>query len=753
MRRGRIGGEQPDRGAVLIIALIVVTVVAVVTAAVLSHGTTNLSATVALGRVADRAGAADAAAKIAINDLRLGGKAPGITAPDPDGDGSPSAADWVYTDAGDGAGCFGLSGGSARDALVLNGLLPAADASAAPTSARVECTKVAGTGLYGGGGGVVQTAQNTFPRALTAFGGDITYDGGGLLEVRGGVAASGDVRLTKYYHTLFYRAYNNPALTISGQGQAPYRCNGPSGYTGVKLCTDVPSSGSLTSPTVADALTALTALTDATPRDPSAVANVSGTCTFDPGYYDNATTLSDRVNSCSVSVFRPGLYYFDFQNELSAGLGNGLMSGDNVWRVTGSRTIIGGTRSPGNPTLIPGACVSPLSDPTADGVRFVFGGNSRMESIVPVTALDISRYNQTPKIELCGTYSATEPPVVIQQQAAGAAPVDGSSTPSATTATATTVATTGSTPGFAGATASALAAADESPTRLAATWTGAAATGQKAALSLGGLAPDTAPPPGSVLKGASIVVSQAVSGGLDRVKVKVTGMSGTVDLPLRTTLPAADTVTVPGASLGALASWVHAGAPAAGAPTIDLTYTPTIGTARTLTVDAASLRLEYYPPAVHAGSTPSADPFLEIFYPWQSGYPNNWPRFVVNGAVYARNGDVSLEYGLTLTNPTFGPMVSVRGGIAARSIDMIGGQWGRYGYPLAGIPDLGAGIGAFTTVVDLEVYVCPDAATCSSGGSRALTARVKITDPPYGDEGLPTAGNRRIEVLSWAEQR
>ncbi|TIC88840.1 hypothetical protein E8D34_04075 [Nocardioides sp. GY 10113] len=727
--------RRDDSGTVLIIALIVVTTVALVTGALLSHSGAAMSATVALQGVADRSYAADAAAQVAINDLRLGGKAPGITAPDPDGDGPAERSDWVYTDAGDGAGCFGLDGSAARDVLRLDGV-----ASDAGSAARVECTKVAGTGLYGSGGGVEQNAQNTFPRALTAFGGDISYDGGGLLQIRGGMKASSAITVKKYRQTVLYwpwilQSFSPATLATSRAGEPVRRCTGDS-FTTPVTCP-LSDGGGAGAPVVADALTDLTARPL---RDPSSVTASGGVCAFEPGYYDNATTLSNKVNSCSTSWFKPGLYYFDFQNELSEALGNGLMGGDNVWRITGNRTVIGGTRPPGNPTAIPGACVSPLSDHTAAGVRFVFGGNSRMQADVPVSASTWIRYNETPKVELCGSYSATEPPVVVQQQTNGAAAPTTATTPTSVTAPPTTVSGTGSTPAFANATQAAL---DPGNTAAgAATWT-STAVGQKAALALSGFGPSTAPPAGSVLRKATLSLALTAPSTGVKVTPSAGGTTGTT-----ATLTGSGDVDV----TSLLAAAVHDGTLAAAGPSAALAFTAT-AVGQKVTVDSASLRLDYYAPNVHAGSLPvGGDPLLKVYYPWISGYPGNWPRFVVNGAIYARNGDVSLEFGLTLGTAYFGPMVSMRGGVAARSIDLIGGQWGRYGYPLASIPDLGVGVGNLSTVVDLKVYVCAEAASCASGGRHALTVRVKITDPAYGDDELPEAGNRRIQVLSWAEQ-
>ena len=69
LRRVRPGD---DRGALLIIAIVVITVVALVTGFVLTQGDGSLRATVALRDVARASYAADGAAQVAINDLRTG---------------------------------------------------------------------------------------------------------------------------------------------------------------------------------------------------------------------------------------------------------------------------------------------------------------------------------------------------------------------------------------------------------------------------------------------------------------------------------------------------------------------------------------------------------------------------------------------------------------------------------------------------------------------------------------------------------
>jgi hypothetical protein len=123
---------------------------------------------------------------------------------------------------------------------------------------------------------------------------------------------------------------------------------------------------------------------------------------FSPGLYTNATSLSNCDNA--IMAFASGTYYFNFTGPSS------------TWTMnTGS--LVGGTPTTalvaGRSPTIPGSCVSPLTSTTPNaGVQFVFGGVSRM---------DVSG---SARAELCGSYSATVPPVAVYglKAAAGTVP-------------------------------------------------------------------------------------------------------------------------------------------------------------------------------------------------------------------------------------------------------------------------------------------------------------------------------------------
>jgi len=154
--------RRSDDGAMLIFALIIITTVALVSGAVLAHGGANFSATVTLRNVAGQAYAADAAAKMAINDLELGENAPDPEASYPTN--TPNG--WVFDGNVDGTGCFGKnSDGTPRTAVNLPSVYSAQ--MSGPTTATVTCSPVPGTGIFGTAPG---GNDNGTGRAITVLG-------------------------------------------------------------------------------------------------------------------------------------------------------------------------------------------------------------------------------------------------------------------------------------------------------------------------------------------------------------------------------------------------------------------------------------------------------------------------------------------------------------------------------------------------------------------------------------------------------
>ncbi|WP_435772024.1 hypothetical protein [Nocardioides sp. SYSU DS0651] len=681
---------REETGAMLVIALVIITTVALVTGVVLTHGWTNFRATVALRGVAGTSYAADAAAKVAINDLRLGSDAPGWTTPSFPG----IWGDWVFTNNADGTGCFGAEGTAPDNTLELKNLYPRSGSQTADTSARVECAVVPGTGIFGPGSGVgVEDPDPTdaFARALTTVGTSGALQGITLkplgegnqapMPMRGGVASESFIDV------------DNGALVTDGYVWAEGTCTGLV-VGSEKVCNapgKVPTPATPPSP-----------LTSVPPyRDADAMG-----CSFQPGFYNNAKELSDAVNACATAHFASGAYYFDFRDEQHGGL--------NAWRI--DTNVVGGQSTGGT---IPGACLSPITNAPVAGVQFVFGGTSRIV------------LTDRAKVELCGPSNGGEPPMTLYQQQAGATePETSLADRSAGTAS---VATGGKfnpasiTPATA-TVRDAVAAPDSSSL----TWTIASNGNNEAGLDLRDFPGLSGIPAGSDITAAQVRVKYA----------KVSGKPLTV--AVRDQLPANVPVTPPDASgwgtadvAAQLRDQLEGGALDASKPTLQLRL---VGAAKndTLTIDAVTLSVSYVPPSLRATSDVT-------FVDAPGG--NFQGKFVVQGSTFAPRGYVNLVPGSDDQ-----ALVAFRWGLVALGVAFKAQPPQVFGYPLVSIPDAGVGFGSKVTVVDLTVFVCVEAATCASGGTHALTARVMITDPPYGASGAPVPGRRRVEVLSWSEQ-
>lgn len=696
-------GLRDDSGAMLVVALIVITTVAVVTGAVLTHGWTNFRATATLRGVAGTAYAADTAAKVALNDLRLGADAPGWVTPTFPG----LWSDWVYTNNADGTGCFGAVGTAPDNSLELAGLYPRTGTQGTDSSARVECSVVPGTGIFGAGSGVViddPDPTNAFARALTTIGTSGAWQGMTLkplgtgnaapMPVRGGVASKSFIDV------------DNGALVTDGYVKAEGNCIGQIVSVPAKACNQ---PGTVPVPTTpASPLTAVPAY-----RDP---ADYAVTCAFQPGFYNNAAALSDAVNGCATARFASGAYYFDFVDEEHGG--------ENEWEI--DTTVIGGQPSSG--TTIPGRCLSPiLNDPVA-GVQFVFGGTSR------VTLTDGAH------VELCGPSNGGEAPMTVYQQTTGATQP---SVPLSGQAAGTVVEKSGNGGGFKWTTSvrtpvgttprDAIAAADASS--LAFTIAG---TNDDVGLDLQNVAGLTAIPAGADIDSAQLRVRYA----------KTSARSLTVTVKDQT--PADVPVGAPDLSgwgtadiAAQLRTALQDGAFTTTSPTLELRL---LNAAKddTLVIDAVQLVVTYTPPSLRAA--------VDVVLVGLAAGSNFAGEFVVQGATWAPRGYVALDPGSDNQ-----ALVAFRWGLVALGVDFKSQPSQEFGYPLVSLPDPGTGVGNKKTAVDLLVFVCVEQATCATGGVHALTVRAMITDPPYttwgGGPPRPEPGRRRVEVLGWAEQR
>lgn len=704
--RSRPHSYRDDTGAMLVIALVIITTVALVTGAMLAHGFTNFRTTVALRGVAGASYASDAAAKVALNNLRLGATAPGWTTPS-----FPGAwSNWVYTNNADGTGCFGATGEVPDNTLELNGAFyPKTGTQAGATSARVECTPVPGTGVFGGGAGVGindPDPTDAYARALTTIGTSgarqgITVNplgtgGAAPLPVRGGVASKSFVTV------------ESGSLVTDGYVKAEGSCTGDI-VAGVddngveqRFCN---ATGSVPVPTTPPApLSSVPTYRNA--------SSYAGSCEFQPGFYNNAAVLSSVVNGCGTAHFNNGDYYFDFVDEE-----HGLQ---NVWNI--ATTVVGGDLT--SDTTIPGRCATPIGRNSGGGVRFVFGGTSRIQ------------VQDTAHVELCGPTNGGDPPMVLYQQGTG-------STASSSTLTDVAAATVTN---MVGSKVDNLAPSAGSLRDSVAAAGGATASvtisknNNDAGLDLSSFPGLAAIPAGSDITSAQVRVKYAKSSA-QPLSVTIKDQTPTANLPAPAIVAPDDTGWASVDVAAQLRTSLQSGSFGTSKPTVQLRLLN--GTRNdTVKVDAVTLSLSYVPPTLRAATDVD---FISDF----GG--NFHGEFVVQGATWAPHGFVHLVPGSFDS-----ALVAFRWGLVALGVDFKAQPSQQFGYPLVSIPDAGTGLGSRVTVVDLKVFVCVAAATCNAGGTHALTVRAMITDPPYNTsgtfDGIPEPGRRRIEVLSWAEQ-
>ncbi len=380
-RQSRLGAmarrvaHSDDSGVSLVIALIFVTVVAVVIAAVLSFVDTSMRGTIAVRAEAAQAAAADGAAQIAINNIRNS----------------------TYSVTG--GACTPFSGNSAT--LSLANFYPSTQGS--NYSASVTCT-VDGNDSASGGGGVPINSSNKPGNAILSLGTSASEDG------------------------VYFKANGNRNIIVHGNIFSNSNINVNLGTltTNATVIARTTCTGTITasSKTCSFGNGANSAGNDpnyaAPPAAPSTAQTVP-TCngtkflTFNPGLYNNLTALNNLTNGgCNATFwFKPGLYYFNFSGQ---------------W-ILGSGYVVGGTPMPGEvadgkvPDM-PGSCETPIPpDPVPPGgwinpgpgagVEFVFGADSQL-------------YLNKGAMELCGSYSTTSPPIAIYglKAASGSVPAE-----------------------------------------------------------------------------------------------------------------------------------------------------------------------------------------------------------------------------------------------------------------------------------------------------------------------------------------
>jgi hypothetical protein len=317
--RRRVSADGEDRGAALIYALIFITVIAIVVAAVLSLADTNLRTTFALRDQAAEAAAADGAAQVAINELRKG----------------------AYT--GPTGSCF-----SAATLELSNFYQPPAGSN---LSARVECAYDDGLSVHPGATGA-GFALLTLPQG--------SQDGLALKATgSGGMSVEGDVGSTGRSHVDAGRLevtgdFTSRTCQIDNGGSIR-DSSGPVLATSPECLT--PSSGD---PNYV--------LPPSAKPDAVGTWTTSGNCnagvrTFEPGLYESNQAMNALNANCALSYFKPGIYWFAFDGE---------------WETRDAKVVAGAKTAPPVNVNMANACPSPFVnyDPAA-GVVFVFGGNAR----------------------------------------------------------------------------------------------------------------------------------------------------------------------------------------------------------------------------------------------------------------------------------------------------------------------------------------------------------------------------------------
>jgi hypothetical protein len=689
-RRRRSAGD--DSGSVLVVALIIVTVIAMVIGAVLSYADTNMRATIALRTASNAAATAEAGAKAALNTL--------------DGNEFINQASSSTPD------CFGAAGSTT---LTLPNLMPNATGEAA-NSAIMDCAVDESTGADGVT--VPITSSNKPGNAILTLSTNAAENG---LEVKalnaslpfnvhGGIVSNSNINVT------------DGTLKSTVDVRAKTGCTGNIISTPPPACTVASVPGD---PGYAAETTTVPAPATMPTTCPGGVA------TFQPGTYTDAQALSnfmDSSSSCKNSVwwFKPGVYYFDFQNT----------AGGHQWQVKTGQLIAGtpvnsaGTpiAAPSKPISVPGSCDNPIHSETAVGVQWIFGGDSQFQVVGSADA------------EICGTYHPDRPMLAVYGvKTSGTTTAAGNTGMTAGTLNATNFTPTVTSP--ATTPAAAVATAGDGKTI---TWTGATTS---ATLGATAFSPTFSIPAGSTLTSAKLKITY------------VTGATGTTAVKNR------DLVVTPTPGT-AIAKAMSVAAPTAAAPTLEADLTTDLAdtvrnngltglnvgytvqktpssTAREI-IDSITLDLTWTGAVMRAQSG-----CITQVFPGTGGCAvistttSFAGQFYIQGTTYTPLAPIDLN----LSNVT---AQVLRFGVVSRVLRVKETGAVNYQGPVIEIPDNSPGYGPGGTVVLLKVYVCEQSSTCStSTGKLRLQVRAYIKD-----EGAPgPSGGRDVVVQSWATRR
>jgi hypothetical protein len=679
--------RRDDGGAALILALIIVTVIAISLGALLSLTDTGIRTTVNLRGQAAAAYEADGALQAAVNNIR-----------------QSSVNSSTGSCFGGGSNTLSLNNFSGTDSAVVQ-------CTPDPASVQIQCTSLTHCNRPG-------SAILTLGRIPGEDGINLKpLNSGSVFRVHGVVFSNSNINVqgTLNTNTAVY-ARGTCAGTIQSSPAAS--CN--YGNTANALGNDPGYTPATATVPVHQPLPACT--------------TKNSVVTFLPGYYDDAAGLSAMMagnSACKGSTwwFKPGVYYFDFHNSDSAPP-PGVPAGNDVWTVNDGYLVAGTPvdssgkvlSAPSVPASIPGACDSPINDPTPlRGVQFIFGGDSQFAV-------------KAGQAEICGNYDANTPPVTIYGLTSGTATTTNLTGTNTLKTTSVVSANT-----FTNATVTSLATVDGQYATMVNNGTGT--------VTVGGYAPPAAIPAGSILQSAQLRVVHGNTAGStqDGHTVQLTPTGGT-SIPV--TVPSygdnavhTDTIDV----TNSLAQTVYNGA-FTGA---QMVYSASVKHKGTEELDAMQLDLTYVAPAFRAesgcitsgpytGTGSSNCALIDLL-----GSPSN--KFYVQGTTYAPGAVLDV----TLNNAT---EQIFRFGVIARSLWVKETGSVSYAGPVIEVPDDSPG---FVFSVFLSVYICLNAATCSpppTGTTTppAVSARVAYVD---GDPTMPTPGHRQVSVLSWSGAR
>jgi Tfp pilus assembly protein PilX len=399
-----VAGPAEDRGAALVLVLVIVTVIGLVGAALLTFSDTSIRTTVALRDQAAAAYAADGAAQVAINEIQSGKLDCASTTPQVLNLGTLASPFYIPVQSQVGP----LNASTTCSPNTVEG------------ATSTTTTTTTGTGTTVGG-----TANNLPSYALLALGSastDFGIDFSRLPTTATVCIENGSVVSNMKITIGSLRL----GVRLSGTG-TPSDCSTGSG-TGLTVGAAatggcISSTGSF-SPTPCTHLAAPISLPSApVPSDPITRTNVAAHCltsgstkyaAFLPGKYTNVALLNTPCSGGTVDFewFSPGTYYFDF--------------GSTPW--TWPTTLLAGTPTNSSSTPIttvdasnaaslaglanvapfptasgqkPNSCADPALQSSSPGAEFVFGGAS---TVTP---------NAGGNAEICATYSPTSAPIAI----------------------------------------------------------------------------------------------------------------------------------------------------------------------------------------------------------------------------------------------------------------------------------------------------------------------------------------------------